>query len=280
MNHRARAATASSMDSAITDQEFALFQRLIYKIAGISLSDAKKVLLVGRLAKRLKHYNFGTFSQYYRMLAGGHHPEEMQVMVDLLTTNETYFFREPGHFHFLRDEILKPRRSAAPFRVWSAACSSGEEVYTLAMLLADTLPNSPWEVVGSDISTQVLAKAEAGHYPLGRHEGIPPDYLSKYCLKGVRSHSGSFLITPELKRRTRFHQVNLTLPVDTSLGEFEVIFLRNVMIYFDTETKRKVVGNLLPRLKSGGHLIIGHSETLNGIQQGLEPVRATIYRKP
>ncbi len=280
MNHRARAATASSMDSAITDQEFALFQRLIYKIAGISLSDSKKVLLVGRLAKRLKHYNFGTFSQYYRMLAGGHHPEEMQVMVDLLTTNETYFFREPGHFHFLRDEILKPRRSAAPFRVWSAACSSGEEVYTLAMLLAETLPNSPWEVVGSDISTQVLAKAEAGHYPLGRHEGIPPDYLSKYCLKGVRSHSGSFLITPELKRRTRFHQVNLTLPVDTSLGEFEVIFLRNVMIYFDTETKRKVVGNLLPRLKSGGHLIIGHSETLNGIQQGLEPVRATIYRKP
>ena len=279
MNHRAHAATGSAMDSAITDQEFALFQRLIYKIAGISLSDAKKVLLVGRLAKRLKHYNFGTFSQYYRMLAGGHHPEEMQVMVDLLTTNETYFFREPGHFHFLRDEILKPRRSPAPFRVWSAACSSGEEVYTLAMLLADTLPNTPWEVVGSDISTQVLAKAEAGHYPLGRHEGIPPDYLSKYCLKGVRSHSGTFLITPELKRRTRFHQVNLTLPIDTSLGEFEVIFLRNVMIYFDTETKRKVVGNLLPRLKSGGHLIIGHSETLNGIQQGLEPVRATIYRK-
>ena len=96
----------------------------------------------------------------------------------------------------------------------------------------------------------------------------------------MRSHSGTFLITPELKRRTRFHQVNLTLPVDTSLGEFEVIFLRNVMIYFDTDTKRKVVGNLLPRLKSGGHLIIGHSETLNGIQQGLEPVRATIYRKP
>lgn len=280
MNHRPHATTGSGMDSSITDQEFALFQRLIYKIAGISLSNAKKVLLVGRLSKRLKHYNFGTFSQYYRMLAGGQHPEELQVMVDLLTTNETYFFREPGHFHFLRDEILKPWRSPAPFRVWSAACSSGEEVYTLAMLLADTLPNTPWEVVGSDISTQVLAKAEAGHYPLGRHEGIPPDYLSKYCLKGVRSHSGTFLITPELRRQTRFHQVNLTLPVDSSLGEFEVIFLRNVMIYFDIDTKRKVVANLLPRLKPGGHLIIGHSETLNGIQQGLEPVRATIYRKP
>ncbi len=266
--------------AAITDQEFALFQRLIYKIAGISLSDAKKVLLVGRLSKRLKHYGFPTFSQYYRMLATGQHPEELQVMVDLLTTNETYFFREPRHFAFLRDEIIRPRRSPAPFRVWSAACSTGEEVYTLAMLLAETLPSTPWEVLGSDISTQVLAKAEAGHYPLDRNEGIPPAYLAKYCLKGVRSHSGSFLITPELKRRTRFEQVNLTLPVDAGIGDFEVIFLRNVMIYFDMDTKRKVVANLLPRLKSGGHLIIGHSETLNGIQQGLEPVRATIYRKP
>lgn len=266
--------------AAITDQEFALFQRLIYKIAGISLSDAKKVLLVGRLAKRLKHYGLPTFSQYYRMLATGQHPQELQVMVDLLTTNETYFFREPRHFEFLRDEIIRPRRSPAPFRVWSAACSTGEEVYTLAMLLAETLPNAPWEVVGSDISTQVLAKAEAGHYPLERNEGIPPAYLVKYCLKGVRAQSGSFLITPELKRRTHFQQVNLTLPVDAGIGDFEVIFLRNVMIYFDMDTKRKVVANLLPRLKSGGHLIIGHSETLNGIQQGLEPVRATIYRKP
>lgn len=278
--HRAHATAGNPMVSAITDQEFALFQRLIYKIAGISLSDAKKILLVGRLSRRLKHYEFGTFSQYYRMLATGHHPEELQVMVDLLTTNETYFFREPGHFHFLRDEIIVPRRSPAPFRVWSAACSTGEEVYTLAMLLSDTLTSAPWEVLGSDISTQVLAKAEAGHYPLDRNEGIPPAYLSKYCLKGVRSHSGSFLISPELKRRTRFRQVNLTLPVDAGIGDFEVIFLRNVMIYFDLETKRKVVANLLPRLKSGGHLIIGHSETLNGIQQGLEPVRATIYRKP
>ncbi len=268
------------MVSAITDQEFALFQRLIYKIAGISLSDAKKVLLVGRLSKRLKHYEFGSFSQYYRMLATGHHPEELQVMVDLLTTNETYFFREPGHFRFLRDEIIRPRRSPAPFRVWSAACSTGEEVYTLAMLLADTLVSAPWEVLGSDISSRVLARAEAGHYPIERNEGIPPAYLCKYCLKGVRSHSGSFLISPELKRRTHFEQVNLTLPVNAGIGDFEVIFLRNVMIYFDMETKRKVVANLLPRLKSGGHLIIGHSETLNGIQQGLELVRATIYRKP
>jgi len=265
--------------SAITDQEFTLFQRLIYKIAGINLSDAKKVLLVGRLQKRLRHYNMETFTQYYRMLAGGQHPEELQTMVDLLTTNETYFFREPKHFEFLRDEILFKRKSPATFRVWSAASSTGEEAYTLAMTLAEYLPNSPWEIVGSDISTQVLEKARRGHYPMDRNEGIPPEFLRKYCLKGVRAHAGTFLIAPELRQRVSFCQVNLTLPVSEDVGKFEVIFLRNVMIYFDMETKRKVVQNLLPHLVSGGHFIIGHSETLNGISDGLTAVRPTIYRK-
>ncbi|UCV04183.1 CheR family methyltransferase [Dechloromonas denitrificans] len=266
-------------DAPITDQEFALFQRLIYKIAGISLSDAKKVLLVGRLQKRLRAYQLDTYSQYYRMLASGQNPEELQIMVDLLTTNETYFFREPKHFEFLRDEILAKRRSTGTFRAWSAASSSGEEAYTLAMMLAEHLPNTPWEIVGSDISTHVLEKARRGHYPLGRHEGIPPNFLSKYCLKGVRAQEGSFLIVPELRSHVSFQQVNLTLPVDKEMGLFEVIFLRNVMIYFDIETKRKVVQNLLPHLAPGGHLVIGHSETLNGISDGLTAVRATVYRK-
>lgn len=265
----------------ITDQEFALFQRLIYKIAGISLSDAKKVLLVGRLARRLNVYGFGTFSQYYRMLASGEHPEELQTMVDLLTTNETYFFRESKHFDFLRDEIIAKRKSSGIFRVWSAASSSGEEIYTLAMVLADCLPGTPWEVVGSDISTRVLEKAATGHYSLARTEGIPPDFLRKYCLKGVRTNAGTFLIAPELRQRTRFYQINLTQPITTNIGEFEVIFLRNVLIYFDAETKAKVINNLLPRLKSGGFLIIGHSETLNNLNIArLDTVRPTIYRKP
>lgn len=266
-------------DAAITDQEFALFQRLIYKIAGISLSDAKKVLLVGRLQKRLRHFQFDTYSQYYRMLASGNNPEELQVMVDLLTTNETYFFREPKHFEFLRDEILLPRRSPTTFRVWSAASSTGEEPYTLAMMLAEYLGDSAWEVVGSDISTRVLEKAQRGHYPMNRNEGIPPRFMNKYCLKGVRAQEGTFLIAPALRQQVTFTQVNLTLPVPKELGMFEVIFLRNVMIYFDNETKRKVVQNLLPHLAKGGHFIIGHSETLNGISDGLTALRPTIYRK-
>lgn len=268
------------MDPAITDQEFALFQRLIYKIAGISLADSKKVLLVGRLQKRLRFHQLNSFSNYYRLLSSGQHPEELQTMVDLLTTNETYFFREEKHFEFLRDEVLPRRTPGSTFRVWSAASSSGEEAYTLAMLLATHLPNSSWEIFGSDISTQVLAKARTGVYPLERCEGIPPAYLSKYCLKGVRSQAGTLMISPELKKRVRFEQVNLTQPIPASVGDFDVIFLRNVMIYFDPETKRQVVANLLPRLKPGGYFIVGHSESLNGICESLRTIRPTIYRKP
>ena len=267
-------------DARITDQEFALFQRLIYKLAGISLNDTKKDLLVGRLGKRLRHFQLPSFASYYRMLSTGAHPDEVQVMVDLLTTNETYFFREPNHFDFLRNEIVPRCNNRSPLRVWSAASSSGEEAYSIAMLLAETLGGAPWEIVGSDICTRVLARAVTGHYGLARTEGIPPDYMRKYCLKGVRSQAGTFLIAPELRQRTSFHQINLMHPIEADIGDFEVIFLRNVMIYFDPETKARVVHNLLPRLKPGGHLIIGHSETLNGITDRGVSVEPTIYRKP
>lgn len=268
------------MDTPITDKEFGLFQRLIYKIAGISLADTKKVLLVGRLQKRLRYHQLATFSDYYRFLASGQQREELQVMVDLLTTNETYFFREPKHFEFLRDEILPRRRDGTTFRIWSAASSSGEEAYTMAMMLAEHLRDSAWEVFGSDISTQVLDKARAGVYPLERTTDIPPAYLAKYCLKGIRSQQGSLMVSPELRRHVSFEQINLTQTVPASVGEFDVIFLRNVMIYFDIETKRQVVANLLPRLKAGGWFIVGHSESLNSINDTLQAVRPTIYRKP
>ena len=268
------------MDQAITHQEFTLFQRLIYRIAGINLADSKQTLLVGRLQRRLRQYNLNTFSEYYRMLASGDNPAEVQTMVDLLTTNETYFFREPTHFEFLSHDVLPNYRRADNFRVWSAASSTGEEPFTLAMLLADKLGNTPWEIVGSDISTQVLAKARQGHYPMDRNEGIPQEYLRKYCLKGVRAQAGTFLIAPQLRERVTFRQINLTQPIPSDMGSFQIIFLRNVMIYFDPETKRKVVANLLPRLLPGGYLIIGHSESLNGITDQLTTIKPTIYRKP
>ena len=163
--------------------------------------------------------------------------------------------------------------------MWSAASSSGEEAYTIAMVLADTLASKAWEIVGSDISTQVLDKARQGHYPMTRIDGIPRPFLSKFCRKGVRSQEGTFLINAELRARVNFLQVNLTQPVTADVGLFDVIFLRNVMIYFDNDTKRRVVSHLLPHLRPGGHFIIGHSETLNGIVTSLNQVSPTIYRK-
>lgn len=267
------------MNATITDQEFALFQRLIYRIAGISMSSAKKILLVGRLSKRLKHYGFTSFAEYYRLLTSESQGDELQTFVDLLTTNETYFFREPQHFDYLRDSILPARRASNPLRIWSGACSSGEEPYTIAMVLAANLPNAPWEVFASDISLAVLARAQNGIYPLERAQGIPPEYLRRYCMKGVRSQEGKLLVRPEVRQRVRFGQVNLTGPI-AGIGEFDVIFLRNVMIYFDAQTKSKVVENMLPSLKPGGYFIVGHSESLNGITDRLRSLRPTIYQKP
>lgn len=266
---------AAGGGAAITEAEFAQFRKLIFDIAGISLSEAKRSLLVGRLSKRLKHFGFASFSEYYRHVTAAQHDGELQTMVDLLTTNETFFFREPKHFQFLQSLAT---RAGAPFRVWSAACSSGEEVYSMAMVLAETRGSNAWEVVGSDISSRVLAKARHGHYPLSRIDGIPPALLRKYCLKGIGDHAGTLLITKELRERVRFFQNNLMNP-QRNLGLFDVIFLRNVMIYFNNETKRQVIANLLPFLKSDGYLVVGHSESLNGLANELTAERPTIYRR-
>ena len=267
-------------DPSITDAEFRRFQRLIYEIAGISLADSKKVLLVGRLGKRLRALQLKSFGQYHDLVEHGHDPLERQTMVDLLTTNETYFFREQAHFDYLQNTIVAQHPPRQPFDVWSAAASTGEEIYTLAMVLADSLGvKGAWSILGSDISTQVLATAKRGHYWLERTRGLPDAYLRKYCLRGVRSQEGSFLIAPELRSHTRFMQINLntTLP---DIGRFHVVFLRNVMIYFDNDTKRQVVARIVQKLHPGGYLIVGHSESLNGINNTVQLVRPTIYRLP
>jgi chemotaxis protein methyltransferase CheR len=265
----------------ITDAEFAQFQRLIYDIAGISLADSKKVLLVGRLGKRVKALGLASFGAYHRYVTSGEDPLERQTMVDLLTTNETYFFREEAHFDFLRQTILPEYPEHQSFDIWSAASSTGEEIYTLAMVMADERgADGQWSILGSDISTHVLGIAQRGQYWLDRVRGLPKEYLRKYCLKGVRSQEGSLLIAPELRRHTRFMQVNLNQTLPPGIGKFHVIFLRNVMIYFDNQTKRQVVDRLIDHLHPKGWFIVGHSESLNGLTERVVPVRPTIYRLP
>jgi chemotaxis protein methyltransferase CheR len=203
----------------------------------------------------------------------------LQLALDLLTTNETYFFREPKHFEILSQQILPQSNPTRPFRIWSAASSSGEEAYTLAMVLAENLAANQWQLFGSDISNQVLEQARNGHYPISRAENIPKHLLQKYCLKGIGNQLGTFLIDRQLRDKIQFRQINLIEPFP-DLGLFDVIFLRNVMIYFDHETKQKVVAKMLPLLRSGGYFIVSLSESLGGVTDGLKLITPSIYQKP
>ena len=263
----------------LSDAEFKQFQSWIYSAAGISLSPAKKALVASRLGKRLRHYALGSFAEYFNLISQKSEEVELQIALDLLTTNETYFFREPKHFDFLRTQILPKAQPGKPFRVWCAASSSGEEPYTIAMTLADGLPTAQWEIVASDISTRVLEKARSGHYAMERAHNIPQHLLGKHCLKGTGTQEGTFLMEKSLRSRVQFMQINLNTALP-KLGEFELIFLRNVMIYFDMDTKRQVVERMLPLLKPGGYFFVSHSESLNGITDKLKIVTPSIYRKP
>jgi chemotaxis protein methyltransferase CheR len=265
--------------SALSDVEFGLFRRLIYDAAGIHLSAAKKALVVGRLAKRLKHCGLVSYGEYFRLLKRGDSPREMQMAIDLLTTNETYFFREPKHFEFMRTELKTLPAGPQPLRVWSAAGSSGEEAYSIAMVLADTVQHRQWEVLGSDISTRMLQSARRGHYSTLRTQNIPRAYLKRFCLKGQGEQEGTLLIERTLRSTVRFMQINLNAPLP-QLGLFDFVFLRNVLIYFDADTKRKVVKRVLGALRPGGWLFIGHSESLAGINDTVEQVAPAIFRKP
>jgi chemotaxis protein methyltransferase CheR len=265
--------------NTITDTEFNRFQRFIYDAAGITLSAGKKALVCGRLAKRLQANNLRNYTEYFELLSSGKSADEVQTAVDLLTTNETYFFREPKHFDLLRALATTAAARPQPFRVWSAASSTGEECYSIAMVLADCLGDAAWDVVGSDISSRVLHTARTGHYSAERTRHIPTSYLREYCLKGMGEQSGTVLVDRKLRSRVTFSQVNLNTDLPR-LGSFDVIFLRNVMIYFNGETKRQVVARVLSLLKPGGHFCIGHSESLNDITSAVQQIAPSIYRKP
>lgn len=262
----------------ITEREFRHFQRLIFDAVGISLCPAKKLMVSSRLQKRLAHYGLRHYIDYYRLLTDGSHMPEFQVFVDLLTTNETYFFREPAHFEYL-GVLAGASRNSVPYRVWSAASSSGEEAYSLAMVLADKRGGCPWEVIGSDVSERVLKQARNGHYPMERNDGIGVDYLKRYCLKGVRSQANTFLVDRPVRDRVSFRHINLTRPLPPNLGLFDVVFLRNVLIYFDQATKQQIAGRVVKQIKPGGYLFISHTESLHGMVPELEAVRPSIFRR-
>jgi chemotaxis protein methyltransferase CheR len=263
---------------SISDSEFEQFQRFIYEAAGISLAENKRALVNGRLANRLAANRLASYGAYLQLLRSGASPQEQQTAVDLMTTNETYFFREPKHFEFLRTLAREAGAGNRMFRAWSAAASTGEEAYSIAMVLEDCLPGR-WEVVGTDVSARVLERARRAHYSMERLSNFPSHYLRRFCLKGQGAEEGTLLVTRGLRERVQFHQCNLNATVP-KLGTFDVVFLRNVMIYFSRETKRSVVQRVLQTLKPGGFLLIGHSESLFEVSSAVELIAPAIYRKP
>jgi len=264
--------------ATMTENEFKRFKTFIYDHAGIDLAPAKQVMVSSRLNRRLNYYQLTTYTEYFELVMNPENKQEFQEMVDLLTTNETYFFREPKHFEFLKQEILK-KWKGQDFRLWSAASSSGEEAYSIAMMLAENLAGRQWQILGTDLSTKVLTKAAQAVYMMDRIELLDQSLMRKYCLKGVRTQENTFRISDKLRERVRFKQLNLMKPLPPKIGKFDVIFLRNVLIYFDNETKKQVVERIISALKPGGYFFISHSETLSRITDKLEMVQPSIYMK-
>ncbi|MDP2901949.1 MAG: protein-glutamate O-methyltransferase CheR [Methylovulum sp.] len=258
--------------------EFIWIKDYLYKHVGIVLSNNRQALVSGRLDKRLRHYGFSCYGDYFRLLAKPGFEKETLMAIDLLTTNETYFFRESQHFDFLTSHVFPHHRASRPLRFWSAASSSGEEAYTLAMLAAEFSKTAQWEIIGTDISTQVLKKARRGLYPMNAAEKIPAPLLKKYCLKGSGEYEGFFMMDAALRNRIKFIYANLIEELP-DLGVFDVIFLRNVMIYFDFKTKQRLIDSIQHYLRPGGYFIVSHSESLNGINSELRMVSPSIYRK-
>lgn len=267
-------------DIALTlpnDKEFKLFQQMILQRLGIHVPEQKRSLVGNRLWKRLQARNLNRFQEYYELINQPNEQAELTQALELLTTNETYFFREPRHFDFLRDQVLPASANSPNLRIWSAACSSGEEIYSIAMLLADLRSKGNWELLGSDVNQTMLDKAGKGIYPQERAQQIPDAYRLRFCRKGTGPFAGQLRVVPELRQRIRLQRIQLheNFP---DIGRFDVVFLRNVMIYFDDKTRCEVVKRVIKVLNPNGYLFVGHAESLHGLQLGLKQVMPAVYQ--
>lgn len=273
----------------ITDAEFTTIRELIYEHAGISLSESKRALVCSRLAKRLRLLELRSLSEYLVHLeerdADG---KERQQMVNCLTTNKTDFFREPHHFDFLREKILPQIRKRADeggprrLRIWSAGCSIGHEPYSTAITILESFSSlQGWDIgiLASDINTEVLATAKQGIYPIDQLEPVPEEIRRKYFLRGRGEWAGQCQVRPEVRRLVTFRQINLMEKPWPFGARFDLIFCRNVIIYFNTATQQVLTTRLAEQLTDGGYLMLGHSEHPPWLSSILTPVGQTIYRR-
>lgn len=265
---------------------FRRVQRFIYDTAGIDIQDGKEEMVTARLWKQTRRNSFPSIEAYLAAVErDGADPrggDLLAGLIDCLTTNYTSFFREPAHFDFLRRRILPELKSRPRIPIWTAASSTGEEPYSIAIALWEELGGAAAQrasVLATDISTRVLKTASLGVYPQDRFREFPDEWKRRYLLRGKGENAGHFKIRPEIRSMVEFRRQNLMEGMPSE-GPFPVVFLRNIMIYFDRTIQEKTVAAISSKIEPGGYLFIGHSESLNGISHGLEHVQVAIYRKP
>lgn len=266
----------------LTEKEFREIRELAYRSFGLDLRPGKEALVNARLARRVQELGLGSLSEYVEAVKADRTGEELERLINALTTNHTSFLREPQHFALLREAVLPPLIRRGTVRIWSAGCSTGEEPYTILFTAAEALGAErigSLRLLATDISTRVLEKAQAGIYPGERLEGLPPGWAQRFFQKGEGRWEGNVRVKPEWRARVKFRRLNL-MEDFSFLPRCHVIFCRNVMIYFDKPTQERLVRRFEERLEPGGWFLIGHSEGLMGIRHGLDYVRPAVYRKP
>jgi len=279
----------SRFDAQLSSRDFDRFSKLVYDQCGIRLPQHKRSMLEARLRKRLREHNLVAFEDYAEMIFEGEIPvEELVKLIDVVTTNKTDFFREPAHFDFLIEQILPVLvqegvgTDRSPLRIWSAGCSTGKEPYSLAMTLSEYQEADPdfhFQILGTDISTDVLKKAQRGIYPEEKVAPVPMPMRKKYLLKSKDPSQKKVRIVPEIRSKIRFSRLNFMAPSFNFDQPFDVIFCRNVMIYFDRETQKQLLTKLAACLLPGRFLFLGHSETLLGFDLPLMQMAPSVYRK-
>ncbi|MGH9722296.1 MAG: CheR family methyltransferase [Bryobacteraceae bacterium] len=261
----------------ITLREFDNISSLLYEKSGIRLAGKEK-MVIARLARKVRESGCGSIGEYYRNVVEDSTGQQLNGLIDALSTNHSGFLREPAHFDFLRTLVLSS--TANSIRIWCAAAATGEEPYTMAFSVLDALGPEAFarvRILATDISTRALHAAKQGIYAEARLSGVPADWLQKYMLRGTGRWEGSFRVKPEIRRMLEFRRLNLIEPFHHP-EPFPVIFCRNVMIYFDKNTQARLVNRLVRALAPGGYLVVGHAESLTGIDHPLEYVSPATYR--
>jgi chemotaxis protein methyltransferase CheR len=274
-------------NSELTDKDFERLSLFIYNNYGIKLPLNKKIMLQSRLKSRLKENNIATFKEYCEFVLSGRGGEaEIINMIDVVSTNKTDFYREAVHFDFLNQKALPEmliEQDLNHLKVWSSACSSGEEPYTLAFVLSEfreQFPNFDFSILGTDISTRILDKARIAIYPIDRVDVVPLAEKKKYLLKSKDTENPSIRIIPELRAKTRYARLNLIDDSYTGIPrDFDLLFCRNVLIYFDRPTQEKVIQKLCGHLRVGGYFFLGHSESISAMDVPLKQIKPTIFQK-